>query len=109
MLGVDFAFAAVVGAGVVGNVVGVFGFGARNRLSAEPFYRTGFTPGPQGESFALDFFVYAAWFHFGGNDAFCDRNALNIFAFDVGGGGCHAGRSVVFRPFAVIQVILGNG
>ncbi len=83
MLGVD----AVVAVGVVGDgvVVGV-GFVALNRLSAEPFYRTVFTPGPQGEFFALDFFVYAAWFHFGGNDAFCDRNAFNIFAFDVGGG-----------------------
>ncbi len=103
MLGVD-------GVGVVfGDVVVFAGVaGALNRLSAEPFYRTGFTPGPQGESFALDFFVYAAWFHFGGNDAVCDRNAFNIFAFDFGGG-CHAGRSVVFRPFAVIQVILGNG
>ncbi len=80
MLGFDFAFAAVVGAGFGGGVV------ALNRLSAEPFYRTGLTLGPQGESFALDFFVYAAWFHFGGNDAVCDRNAFNIFAFDVGGG-----------------------
>ncbi len=81
MLGVDF----FVGGGNVGNGVVVFG-GALNRLSAEPFYRTVFTLAPQGESFALDFFVYAAWFHFGGNDAFCDRNAFNIFAFDVGGG-----------------------
>ncbi len=81
MLGVDFGAGGVVGF----DVVFVFG-GALNRLSAEPFYRTGFTPGPQGESFALDFFVYAAWFHLGGNDAFCDRNAFNIFAFDVGGG-----------------------
>ncbi len=81
MLGVDF----FVGGGNVGNGVG-FGVGALNRLSAEPFYRTVFTLAPQGESFALDFFVYAAWFHFGGNDAFCDRNAFNIFAFDVGGG-----------------------
>ncbi len=56
MLGVDLL--AVGG----GNVVGV-GFGggvALNRLSAEPFYRTGLTLGPQGEFFALDFFVYAA-------------------------------------------------
>ncbi len=55
MLGVDFA----VGVGGVGN--GVVGFvgGALNRLSAEPFYRTGLTLGPQGEFFALDFFVYA--------------------------------------------------
>ncbi len=83
MLGVD-------GVGVVFGdvVVAVFGVagGALNRPSAEPFYRTGFTLGPQGESFAFDFFVYAAWIHLGGNDAFCDRNALNIFAFDVGGG-----------------------
>ncbi len=106
MLGVDFVVVGGVGDGVVGGA-GVFGFGARNRLSAEPFYRTVFTPAPQGEFFALDFFVYAAWFHFGGNDAFCDRNAFNIFAFDFGGG-CHAGRSVVFRPFAVIQVMPGN-
>ncbi len=78
MLGVD----GVVG--VVGNVVvGAGVVVALNRLSAEPFYRTGFTPAPQGESFALDFFVYAAWFHFGGNDAFFDFNFLNIFAFDV--------------------------
>ncbi len=54
MLGVDFVF--VVGFDVV--VVGVGG-GALNRLSAEPFYRTVFTPAPQGESFVLDFFVYA--------------------------------------------------
>ncbi len=87
-----------------GNGVAV----ARNRLSAEPFYRTVFTLGPQGESFAFDFIVYAAWIHLGGNDAVCDRNAFNIFAFDFGGV-CHAGRSVVFRPYAVIQVILGNG
>ncbi len=104
MLGVDFG-----AVGVVGNVVGVgvVAF-ARNRPSAEPFYRTGFTPGPQGESFALDFFVYAAWFHFGGNDAVFDFNFLNIFAFDVGGG-CHAGSAVVGGPFAVIQVIFGDG
>ncbi len=44
----------------------------------------------------------------GGNDAVFDFNAFNIFAFDVGGG-CHAGRIVVGGPFAVIQVILGNG
>ncbi len=55
MLGVD----AVVFAGGVGN--GVVGFvGALNRLSAEPFYRTVFTLGPQGESFVFDFFVYVA-------------------------------------------------
>ncbi len=53
MLGVDLAVA------VGGDVVGVVGF-ARNRLSAEPFYRTVLTLGPQGEFFALDFFVYAA-------------------------------------------------
>ncbi len=100
MLGFDGVF------GVGGN--GVFGGVARNRLSAEPFYRTVFTLGPQGESFALDFFVYAAWIHLGGNDAVFNFNLFNIFAFDVGGG-CHAGRSVVFRPYAVIQVILGNG
>ncbi len=102
MLGVD------AGGGVGGNV-GFAGVVARNRLSAEPFYRTVLTLGPQGESFALDFFVYAAWIHLGGDDAVVDFNFLNIFAFDVGGGGCHAGRSVVFRPYAVIQVILGNG
>ncbi len=55
MLGVDF-FVAVGGDFVV---FGVGGF-ARNRLSAEPFYRTVLTLGPQGEFFALDFFVYAA-------------------------------------------------
>ncbi len=105
MLGVD----GVVFAAVVGGDGVVFGVAALNRLSAEPFYRTVFTLGPQGEFFALDFFVYAAWIHLGGDDAVVDFNFLNIFAFDVGGGGCHAGRSVVFRPFAVIQVILGNG
>ncbi len=106
MLGVDF-FAGGVGNGDVVGFAGVVG--ALNRLSAEPFYRTVFTLGPQGEFFVFDFIVYAAWIHCGGDDAVCDRNALNIFAFDVGGGGCHAGRSVVFRPFAVIRVILGNG
>ncbi len=75
MLGVDFGAVGVVGNGVVGGV-------ALNRPSAEPFYRTVLTLGPQGESFALDFFVYAGWIHFGGDDAVCDRNALNIFAFD---------------------------
>ncbi len=104
MLGFDFVFVGGVGFDVVGAGAGA----ALNRLSAEPFYRTVFTLGPQGESFAFDFFVYAAWIHLGGNDAVCDRNAFNIFAFDVGGG-CHAGRSVVFGPFAVIQVIPGNG
>ncbi len=76
MLGVDFVFAGGVGNGVVVFVV------ARNRLSAEPFYRTVFTPAPQGEFFVFDFIVYAVWFHLGGNDAVCDRNAFNIFAFD---------------------------
>ncbi len=57
MLGVDgvgvvFGDVVVAGAGVAGV--------ALNRPSAEPFYRTVFTPGPQGESFALDFFVYVA-------------------------------------------------
>ncbi len=102
MLGVD---AVGVFVGGVGNGVVV---GARNRLSAEPFYRTVFTLGPQGEFFAFDFFVYAAWFHLGGNDAVCDRNAFNIFAFDFGGV-CHAGSAVVGGPFAVIRAILGNG
>ncbi len=55
MLGLDLLVA------VGGNVVGVgAGAGALNRLSAEPFYRTVLTLGPQGEFFALDFFVYAA-------------------------------------------------
>ncbi len=44
------------GDGVVGGVV----VGARNRLSAEPFYRTVLTLGPQGEFFAFDFVVYVA-------------------------------------------------
>ncbi len=57
MLGVDFF---VVGAGFGDFVVVVGAGGARNRLSAEPFYRTVFTPAPQGESFVFDFFVYAA-------------------------------------------------
>ncbi len=51
MLGFD-------GVAVVGGNVAVV-VGARNRLSAEPFYRTVFTLGPQGEFFAFDFFVYA--------------------------------------------------
>ncbi len=106
MLGVDFAAVAGVVGGGDGVVFGVGG-GALNRLSAEPFYRTVFTLGPQGESFAFDFIVYAAWIHLGGNDAVCDRNAFNIFAFDVGGG-CHAGLVVVFRPYAVIRAIPGN-
>ncbi len=55
MLGVDF-----VGVGLGGGDGGAgAGVGARNRLSAEPFYRTVLTLGPQGEFFALDFFVYA--------------------------------------------------
>ncbi len=54
MLGVDFA----VVAGGVGDGAGFVV--ARNRLSAEPFYRTVLTLGPQGEFFALDFFVYVA-------------------------------------------------
>ncbi len=57
MLGVDFVGVFAVGFDVVG--VGVVAF-ALNRLSAEPFYRTVFTLGPQGEFFAFDFFVYAA-------------------------------------------------
>ncbi|KLS55703.1 hypothetical protein M732_11500 [Neisseria gonorrhoeae ATL_2011_05-08] len=58
MLGFDFAggVGGVGGNGVVGVVVG----GALNRLSAEPFYRTVLTLGPQGEFFAFDFFVYVA-------------------------------------------------
>ncbi len=58
MFGVDLAVAVGGGGGdgVVGGVVGV----ARNRLSAEPFYRTVLTLGPQGEFFALDFIVYVA-------------------------------------------------
>ncbi len=57
MLGVD-----VVGglAGGGGDVGGGGGVGALNRLSAEPFYRTVLTLGPQGEFFAFDFVVYAA-------------------------------------------------
>ncbi len=56
MIGVDLL---VGGGGVGGNGVGGVGVGARNRLSAEPFYRTVLTLGPQGEFFALDFVVYA--------------------------------------------------
>ncbi len=60
MFGVDF-FAVGTGLGDVVGVGGVgFGVVARNRQSAEPFYRTVLTLGPQGEFFALDFFVYAA-------------------------------------------------
>ncbi len=57
MLGVDLAV-VVVGGGDV--VVGCGGGGALNRLSAEPFYRTVLTLGPQGEFSAFDFVVYAA-------------------------------------------------
>ncbi len=57
MLGVDFVGAG--GGGGNGVVFGV-GVGARNRQSAEPFYRTGLTLGPQGEFFAFDFVVYVA-------------------------------------------------
>ena len=53
MLGVDVVLA------VGGDFGGGGGVGARNRLSAEPFYRTGLTLGPQGEFFAFDFVVYA--------------------------------------------------
>ncbi len=56
MLGVDLAVG--VGVGGDGGVGG--GVGARNRLSAEPFYRTVLTLGPQGEFFAFDFVVYVA-------------------------------------------------
>ncbi len=55
MLGVDLLVGGG-GDGVVGGVDGV----ARNRLSAEPFYRTVLTLGPQGEFFAFDFVVYVA-------------------------------------------------
>ncbi len=56
MLGVD-----LLGGGGVGfDGVGAGGGVARNRLSAEPFYRTGLTLGPQGEFFAFDFVVYVA-------------------------------------------------
>ncbi len=57
MLGFDFGAVGAVGA-VGGDGVGVVAF-ALNRLSAEPFYRTVLTLGPQGEFFAFDFFVYA--------------------------------------------------
>ncbi len=57
MLGVDVVGGLAVGGGD-GGVGG--GAGARNRLSAEPFYRTGLTLGPQGEFFAFDFVVYVA-------------------------------------------------
>ncbi len=58
MLGVDLL---AVGGGVGFDVVvGGGGGGALNRLSAEPFYRTVLTLGPQGEFFAFDFVVYVA-------------------------------------------------
>ncbi len=61
MLGVDVAGGAGgAGGGFDFVVVGAVGVGARNRLSAEPFYRTVLTLGPQGEFFAFDFVVYAA-------------------------------------------------
>ncbi len=56
MLGVDFVGVGCGGGDGVGGGFGV----ALNRLSAEPFYRTVLTLGPQGEFSALDFFVYAA-------------------------------------------------
>ncbi len=56
MLGFDVVVVGDGGDVVFGGVVGV----ALNRPSAEPFYRTVFTLGPQGEFFALDFFVYVA-------------------------------------------------
>lgn len=49
-----------VGVGVGGDGVVFGGVVARNRLSAEPFYRTVLTLGPQGEFFVFDFFVYVA-------------------------------------------------
>ncbi len=55
MLGVDVVGGLAVGGGDVGG-----GVVARNRLSAEPFYRTVLTLGPQGEFFAFDFVVYVA-------------------------------------------------
>ncbi len=58
MLGVDVGGAGAAGGGDF--VVGGGGAGARNRLSAEPFYRTVLTLGPQGEFFAFDFVVYVA-------------------------------------------------
>ncbi len=57
MLGFD-GVGGVGGDGVGAGFGGVGG--ALNRLSAEPFYRTVFTLGPQGEFFVFDFFVYAA-------------------------------------------------
>ncbi len=76
MLGVDFVGVGCGGGDGVGGGFGV----ALNRLSAEPFYRTVLTLGPQGEFFAFDF-----------------------------RGGCHAGITVAAGPFAVIQVILCDG
>ncbi len=55
MLGVDLAGGLVGGGGDVGG-----GVVALNRLSAEPFYRTVLTLGPQGEFFVFDFVVYVA-------------------------------------------------
>ncbi len=57
MLGVDLAGGLVGGGGDVGGGGGVV---ALNRLSAEPFYRTVLTLGPQGEFFVFDFVVYVA-------------------------------------------------
>ncbi len=56
MIGVDLL---VVGGGVGFDVGVAVGAGALSRLSAEPFYRTVLTLGPQGEFFAFDFVVYA--------------------------------------------------
>lgn len=56
MLGVDL----LGGVGVGGDGVVFGGVVARNLLSAEPFYRTVLTLGPQGEFFVFDFFVYVA-------------------------------------------------
>ncbi|SUA25160.1 Uncharacterised protein [Neisseria gonorrhoeae] len=50
MLGFDFGAGGVGGDGVGAGFGGVV---ALNRLSAEPFYRTVFTPGPQGEFLSL--------------------------------------------------------
>ncbi len=59
MLGVDL-LAVGAGGGFDFVVVGAGGGGARNRLSAEPFYRTVLTLGLQGEFFVFDFVVYVA-------------------------------------------------
>ncbi len=56
MLGVDVVGVGCGGGDGVGGGLG----GALNRLSAEPFYRTVLTLGPQGEFSAFDFVVYAA-------------------------------------------------